>query len=146
MDNTLKKREVLLIAPLFFDYYKEIIHELENLDYLVTYICDAPSNSNISKAVGRINKSLLKYSTEKYYRKKVLPVIQSKRYDICILVAGMTFAFTPGMIGEIRQMNSKARFVMYQWDSEKNRIRELSCKGHNGLAFRICFFCICLAG
>ena len=29
--------------------------------------------------------------------------------------------------------------------SEKNRIRELSCKGHNGLVFRICFFCICLS-
>ena len=120
MDTTLIKHEVLLIAPLFFDYYKEIIKELENLNYQVTYICDAPSNSNISKAIGRINKNLLKYSTEKYYSEKVLPVIQNKRYEICILVAGMTFAFTPEMIDEIRKMNPRARFVMYQWDSEKN--------------------------
>ena len=32
----------------------------------------------------------------------------------------MTFAFTPSMIGRIKELNPQARFVMYQWDSEKN--------------------------
>lgn len=36
-----------------------------------------------------------------------------------LIVGGMTFAFTPKMIKEIRDMNPQARFVMYQWDSEK---------------------------
>ena len=53
------KEKLLLIAPLFFGYYLDIIDEAEREGYEVTYVCDAPSNSNISKAVGRINKNLI---------------------------------------------------------------------------------------
>lgn len=112
--------KLLLIAPLFFGYYKEIIKEAELLGYEVDYICEAPSNSNISKAIGRINKNLLKNSTKKYFKNSVLPSIQGKVYDRVLLVAGMTFAFTPEMMGEIRKLNPNAKFIMYQWDSEKN--------------------------
>ena len=59
------KKKVMLIAPLFFGYYQEMIKELELMGCEVDYICDAPSNSNISKAIGRINKNLIKGSTKK---------------------------------------------------------------------------------
>lgn len=117
---TEKKRKLLLIAPLFFNYYKEMIKEVELLGYEVDYICDAPSNSNISKAIGRINKNLIKGTTKKYFNEKVLPLIQSKKYDYVLVVGGMTFAFTPDMVGQIKDMNPQAKFAMYQWDSEKN--------------------------
>ncbi|MDY5063389.1 MAG: hypothetical protein SPE82_01560 [Succinivibrio sp.] len=113
-------KKLLLIAPLFFDYYKEIIKEAELLDFQVDYICDAPSNSNISKAIGRINKNLLHISTKKYFNKVVLPKIDGKQYDYVLLVAGMTFAFNVDMVGIIKKLNPEARFVMYQWDSEEN--------------------------
>ncbi|MFR3431568.1 MAG: hypothetical protein ACLTTH_16480 [Holdemanella porci] len=32
----------------------------------------------------------------------------------------MTFALTEKMMEEIRKSQSKAKFMMYQWDSEKN--------------------------
>lgn len=114
------QRKIMLIAPMFFNYYKEMIKELELMEYQVDYICDAPSNSNISKAVGRINKDLIKSTTKKYFKNKVLPVIQDKKYDYVLIIGGMTFAFTPQMIEKIREMNSQAKFIMYQWDSEKN--------------------------
>lgn len=61
------EKKVLLIAPVFFGYYKEIIRELELLGYEVDYICDAPSNSNISKALGRIDKRLIEGATKKIF-------------------------------------------------------------------------------
>lgn len=113
-------KKLLLIAPLFFDYYKEIIKEAELLGFQVDYVCDAPSNSNISKAIGRINKKLLQNSTKKYFNGSVLPKIKGKQYDYVLLVAGMTFAFNSDMMRTIKELNPGAKFVMYQWDSEKN--------------------------
>lgn len=112
--------KILLIAPVFFNYYKEMIKELEMMGYEVDYVCDAPSNSNISKAIGRISKNLIKGTTKKYFDGKVLPAIQGKKYDDVLIVGGMTFAFTPDMVAKIKKMNPQARFAMYQWDSEKN--------------------------
>lgn len=114
------RKQLLLIAPAFFGYYKEMIKEAELLKYDVDYICDAPSNSNISKALGRINKRFIEGATKKYFKNTVLPTVRKKKYDEVLIVGGMTFAFTPKMIKEIRDMNPQARFVMYQWDSEKN--------------------------
>lgn len=119
-DYFASKKKILLIAPVFFGYYKDIINELESLDYDVTYICDAPSNSNFSKALGRVNKNLIKISAERYFKRIVIPTIQKDNYDYILLVAGMTFAFTPDMICNIKEKNPKAKFVMYQWDSERN--------------------------
>lgn len=114
------KKKLLLIAPVFFDYYKEIIKESEQMGYDVDFICDSPSNSNIVKALGRINKRFISVYTKKYFKKTVIPAINNISYDYVLLVAGMTFAFTPQMVETIRGLNPDAKFVMYQWDSEKN--------------------------
>ena len=74
-------KKILLIAPVFFGYYKEIIAELEKMGYDVDYVCDAPSNSNVSKALGRINKSFIRIFTKRYFKNKVLPFISGKSYD-----------------------------------------------------------------
>ncbi|WP_405332231.1 hypothetical protein [Fibrobacter sp.] len=113
-------KRILLIAPVFFNYYKEIIRELELQGYAVDYVCDAPSNSNISKALGRINKSIIRFFTYRYFKKVIQPLLFAKKYDIVFVVAGMTFAFSSKMVKKIREFNPNAKFVMYQWDSEKN--------------------------
>lgn len=114
------KKRILLIAPLFFNYYKEMIKELVGIGFDVDYICDAPSNSNISKAIGRINKNLIKLSTQKYFNNTVIPKIGGISYDNVLVVGGMTFAFTPDMVAKIKEMNPNAVFSLYQWDSEQN--------------------------
>lgn len=119
-NNLNKKKRILLIAPLFFGYYKEIIQEAELMGYSVDYVCDAPSNSNLSKAVGRINKRFLNLFTKKYYRNEVLPLISGKTYDYILVIAGMTFSFTPSMVESFRNRFKEAKFIIYQWDSEKN--------------------------
>lgn len=116
----IRMKKLLLIAPVFFGYYKEIIKEAELLGYEVDYVCDAPSNSNVSKAVGRINKNLIKVSTKKYFNNNVLPIISNKKYDDVFIIGGMTFSFTIKMVKKIKELNSNAKFSLYQWDSEKN--------------------------
>lgn len=115
-----KKKNMLLIAPVFFGYYLEIIKEAELMDFDVDFFCDAPSNSNFSKAIGRINKEFIKGATTSYFRKKILPELRAKQYDVVLFVAGMTCALLPEMFLKIKELNSNAKFVMYQWDSEKN--------------------------
>lgn len=112
--------KILLIAPVFFDYYKEMIKEMKNMGYEVDYICDAPNNSNFLKAVARVNKNLIKGVTYKYFKNNVLHTINGKKYDQIVIIAGMTFSFTPEMVKKIKEMNPTAKFIMYQWDSEKN--------------------------
>lgn len=116
----MKRRKVLVIAPLFFGYYKDIVEEFRAMGYEADYICDAPSNSNLSKAIGRVNKSLIRQSTEIYFSRSVLPIIKQKTYDLIFLVAGMTFAFSVDMMKCLKKLQKEARYVMYQWDSEVN--------------------------
>lgn len=114
------KKKILLIAPAFFGYYKEIIKELALMGYEVDYVCDAPSNSNISKALGRIDRRLIKGATNRYFTQKVLPVVKGKSFNEIFIIGGMTFAFSSEMIEKIRRLHPSSRFTMYQWDSEKN--------------------------
>ena len=97
-------KRLLLIAPVFFGYYKDMILEAEELGYHVDYLCDAPSNSNISKALGRINKKLISGSAKRYYKEKALPLVEKEQYDKVLLVAGMTCAFTADMFCEMRRL------------------------------------------
>lgn len=114
------KKRLLLIAPLFFGYYKDIMNEAFKMGYEVDYICDAPSNTNFFKAISRVNRNFVKYFSIKYFNENVIPKISCKQYDNVLIIGGMTFAFTPEMIKKIRLMNKKAVFSLYQWDSEKN--------------------------
>lgn len=120
MSMKYKGKKLLLIAPLFFGYYKEIIKEAEIMGMNADYICDAPSNSNMSKAIGRINKKLINGAAKRYFKQKVYPIIKNTKYDYIVLIAGMTFAFTPEMIKKIKERQAGARFIIYQWDSEQN--------------------------
>lgn len=115
MDNN-----ILLIAPLFFDYYKEIIACLERLGYNVTFFPDSHSNNHFVKAFGRINKNFINKLTHRFFMSKVLPVIKSENFSKVIIIASMNFSYLPSDIKMIREMNKNIKIIAYQWDSEKN--------------------------
>lgn len=119
-DENVRTRKLLLIAPVFFGYYKEMIKEAKTLGYDVTYICDSPSNSNLLKAVGRVNKNLIQISVNKYFSEKVIPTVENNSFDKVLIVGGMTFSFAPNMIARLKELMPAAEFIMYQWDSEHN--------------------------
>ena len=120
MEKGYRKEKILLIAPVFFGYYQDIMNKMEELGYQVDYICDAPGNSNLLKAVGRVNKKLLIPLTKRYYKQEIKPCIENKKYKYVVLIAGMTFSLSLSMVEDIKKMNLDAKWVMYQWDSEEN--------------------------
>lgn len=113
-------QKFLLIAPVFFDYYKEILNEARILGLEPDYICDTPDNGNFSKALGRINKRLIAGPTKHYFEDIVLPRVKYNKYDKILVIGGMTFAFSPEMMGHIRELQRDSYMVLYQWDSERN--------------------------
>ncbi len=114
------KPRVLLIAPLFFNYYKDIKEGLEGLGYDVDFVCDTHSNSSLSKAVGRVSKRLVRGASGRYFRRKVRPLIEAYSYRCVLVVAGMTFSYSEKAVRELREKQTEARVVLYQWDAEKN--------------------------
>ena len=91
------------------------MEEARSLGFEVDYLCDAPSDSNVSKAFGRINKKFIQLSTNRYFSNEIKPLIGKNQYDYVLLIGGMTFALTEKMMEEIRKSQSKAKFMMYQW-------------------------------
>ena len=100
----MSEKNVLFLCPHFYGYYKDIVEEFKAMGYEADYICDAPSNSNLSKAMGRVNKSLIHRSTETFFSRSVLPIIKQKTYDLIFLVAGMTFAFSVDMMKCLKKL------------------------------------------
>lgn len=111
---------ILLIAPLFFGYYKEIANELEKLGYKVTFFPDTHSNNNLTKAFGRVNKKLINKMTHRYFISKVLPVVKKEKFSKVFIIASMNFSYLPSDIKMIRDINKETEIIAYQWDSEKN--------------------------
>lgn len=112
-------KKILFIAPTFFGYYKEIIKELEK-KYEIDYIEDIPNSSNIYKAVSRVKRNWTKIFVKKYFSEKIEPLILEKKYDYIFMIIGMTFSLFPEMIEKMKKIQNKSKFVMYQWDGEKN--------------------------
>ena len=76
-------KKILLIAPRFFGYYQEIINEAEKMGFYVDYLCDTSNNSNLGKAVGRINRKLLSVSMHNYFKNAVLPLVRTNTMIVC---------------------------------------------------------------
>ena len=115
-----KKKNILFIAPIFFDYYKEIINEMELLNYQVDFFCDSSNNSNLFKVLSRINKNFVKIPMHFYFKNSIIKNIRDKNYDCIFFIAGMTFSFSPKMLEILKKKNPKSRFILYQWDGEEN--------------------------
>lgn len=105
--------------PRFFDYPEIIIDELKNMGYEVDFFDDRPSTNAWVKAAIRINKNLISSYIKKYFT-EVMSTVRNKEYDVVFLISGQSLSFSESMIKEIRACQKKAKFVLYQWDSQTN--------------------------
>ena len=111
--------KVLLIMPNFFGYPREIKEKLENLGYKVDLYDDRPSTNSVIKAVIRLKKNLLNVYIAAYFR-KIISLTKRKKYDYVFFISGQSLSFSKEMMIELRNSQSQAKFVLYQWDSIKN--------------------------
>ena len=109
---------VLLIAPSFFGYHKDITDELAARGYEVDYMPDRPSESVLFKSLGRINYSIVNHSINRYCD-ILCEMVSNSDYALVLFVGGMSICFSRKQIERLRD-NSSAAFGLYLWDSLSN--------------------------
>ena len=119
------KKKMLFISPCFFDYYKDLISEFNNIGIDVTWFNDRPSENFVSKALIRINKKLSFIKNNRYF-KSIRKTCQNNKFDYVLVIFGQFFC--KRYIFELRKMQPTAKFIYYTWDSAENYsvIKEIS--------------------
>jgi len=118
MKTPLINKNILLISPRFFDYELRIKEEFEKLGAKVVFMQDRPFNSIIGKVVA-------KYSTfaclpfADYIYSKQLSDFPSQYFDLIFVINGQTLS--EHFLKKMKIKYSTAHFLLYLWDSEKNR-------------------------
>lgn len=85
---------------------------------LVDWLPDRPFYGSLSKAVTRISTAFVYPFTDVLYR-KILESFSAGHYDIIFIINGQTLS--PFFLRYLKQCFPSARFVLYMWDSFKNR-------------------------
>ncbi|EEC90337.1 hypothetical protein EUBIFOR_01078 [Holdemanella biformis DSM 3989] len=111
--------KLLLIMPKFFNYPQLITEELNRMGYEVDFFDDRPSTNAWVKAAIRINKKLIQTYIKRYFD-EVMKTVSSKKYDVVFLISGQSLSFSEDMIAHIKEFQPRAKFVLYQWDSQTN--------------------------
>lgn len=118
--STLQSKTVLLFCPRFFTYETEIKNALENKGARVYWFDERPSNSFSTKVLIRINRDFLFRKIDQYYDAILLQLKnQSIKPDYVLFV-------NPESIGirhlkALRELVPEAVFILYMWDSFKNK-------------------------
>lgn len=111
--------KLLLIMPRFFNYPELIIEELNCMGYDVDFFDDRPSTNAWMKAAIRINKNLVNGYIKRYFE-RVMATVRNNQYDVVFFISGQSLSFSEDMVRKIKECQLKAKFVLYQWDSQTN--------------------------
>lgn len=105
---------VLLIAPPFYGYDKEIAREIRSRSSKLILFPDRPHGWG--ERLGRLlfGDAFVTGRYEDQLRK----VLLRTPWDVCFLIKGERVP--PTLIRELKHRNPKVRLVMYQWDSIEN--------------------------
>lgn len=148
----LKEKKLLFISPAFFGYEKSILQRLQELGALVDYFDERPANSFWTKAFIRLNRKIVSWRIEQYYN-EITSLIRNKSYDYVFVlnIEAMPHSF----LKIIRCHSPRAKFILYMWDSIRNKAHTISylslfdvvfsfdekdCKEITAIRFRPLFF------
>lgn len=112
------KKKVLLFSPHFFGYGEAIADKIKSYGAEVHYHDERPGNDFMTKALIRIDKSLLNRKIHKYY-KNIIGSLKADHYDYVLFLN--LEAISEKDLFELKRMQSNAVFIMYMWDSVKNK-------------------------
>lgn len=113
----LNKKKILLFAPAFFGYYREIEKELRHQGAAVDTILENFSEKSIMYRLFWVKNDMTKTRyTESYYKKRIGEL--DKEYDIIFVVRGE--ALSEESMTQLKEKYPSALFIMYQWDSINN--------------------------
>jgi len=112
----LRGKRVLLICPRFFGYDDAIAGELARRGAVVERMEDRPFRSPAMKALAKLAPRLVRALAARRYRRELGSL---DGLDLVLVVNGQTLSI--GVLRALRLRNSRARFLLYLWDSLRNR-------------------------
>lgn len=119
----LQDKKVLMLAPSFFGYYKNIKASIEKKGAKVDVILENfVDKSYLYRFFWIKNNRTKEYYTKAYYNSEISKL--GVEYDIVLVIRGE--AITSNMMDMLKEKNPNARFIMYQWDSVRNNPNCLS--------------------
>jgi len=113
----LQGKKVVFIAPNFFGYDLAIERALSRQGAEVFRLKDRPFSNSIFKALTIIFTRLVRLILDHYYFRK-LDHIPNDFY-LVLIINGQTVS--RNVLNKLKQKNNNAKFVLYMWDSLKNR-------------------------
>ncbi len=114
----LEGKKILFFAPKFFGYEKIITRKLSAMGAAVDYFDERPGNSFLSKAALRVHSGTISATIEKHY-KKIIRTVKTNIYDFVLVVNAE--AITPEIVQQLRRHFAGAKFILYMWDSVRNK-------------------------
>ena len=114
----MSKPNLLFVAPHYFNYDRVIKNYLETKGFVVDFINDRPYDSNIFKAIIRINRSIINQFLYYFYKKEVLKK-SSQDYELIFVIQGE--GLVPKFLQWLRIKYRGTPMVCYLWDSIKNK-------------------------
>ncbi len=118
MLNNLTNKQILFVAPSFFGYENEIKQALEQRGAQVDLLMDRPFKSSFMRGVTAINRQMVMEIANRHYQKKIIAYARS-HYDLVFVINGQTLS--PPILSQWRRTFPRAKFVLYAWDSIRNR-------------------------
>jgi hypothetical protein len=95
-----------------------IAKKLQELGADVMQFDERPKNNFLTKALIRIDRKIIKRTITQYY-KNILGQTQQHKFDFVFVVN--LEAMTPVIVEMLRKQQPQARFILYMWDSIKNK-------------------------
>lgn len=115
VNNTIKGKDILFICPIFHDYHRLIIDELERLGANVDFYPERKYNYWF-KILNHLSFSLLSKYQARHY-KEIGKAIAGKHYDYLLVIRG--YMIPDCFILDFKKNNHSAKTIMYQWDSNR---------------------------
>jgi hypothetical protein len=123
---------ILLFGPEYFGYTTIIKSSLERLGHKTVVYDERHSNSTIDKVLIRLGFAGFMRAVSKYYDEIIRETARTS-FDIILFLNPETIPV--GKLKRLREQQNQAIFVIYLWDSLRNKRRTLELAEH----FDYCF-------
>jgi hypothetical protein len=115
--DKINKKNILFFSVQTFNLEKEIKKKLESFGAVVDYFDERPSNTNFTKGIIRLKRSLYQYKIDKYYR-DILENCKKVNYNFLFVNRGEV---VPAFFLEaFKQQQPNCEMIFYTWDSFTN--------------------------
>ena len=117
LQQTLQNKKIIFFSVQTFNLEKEIIKKLQEFGALVDYYDERPSNSNFTKGIIRLKRSVYQHKIDRYYN-HILQTTKAKKYDFLFVNRGEVVpAF---FLEKFKEQQPQCKFIFYTWDSFTN--------------------------